>query len=60
VTSPRDVTNAMRTARGNKKPTIPVAISREKKEITLTVALPEDTGAPKIPKSTAIRQLQMD
>jgi serine protease Do len=61
VTSPRDVTSAIRTARNNKKASVPVAVMREKKETTLTVPLPEEpAGLPKLPRSTAIRQLQMD
>lgn len=61
VTSPRDVTGAIRTARSGKKPSVPVAVMRDKKEVTLTVALPEEpSGMQRIPRSTAIRQLQMD
>ncbi len=39
VTSPRDVSNAVRTARSKK--TFPVTVTREKKEMTLTVTLDE-------------------
>lgn len=61
VASPRDVTSAIRTARSGKKPSVPVAIMRDKKEVALTVTLPEEpSGMQKFPKSTVIRQLQMD
>jgi serine protease Do len=60
VASPRDVTNAIRTARNAKKSTMPVAVMREKKEVNLTVTFPDEPAIPKMPKSTAIRRLQMD
>ena len=43
VTSPRDVTAAIRSARANSKKSLPVVLTREKKEVTVTVTL-EDEG----------------
>jgi len=48
VASPRDVTNAMREARAAGKKTIAIALMRERKETTVSVAVePAQTFAPK-------------
>jgi serine protease Do len=39
VSSPRDVTNSMREARGAGKKTVPIALMRERKELTVSVTL---------------------
>jgi serine protease Do len=44
VTSPREITSVLRSLRGAKR-TIPVVISRERKEHTLNVTLEEGNGA---------------
>jgi serine protease Do len=44
VTSPRDVTGAIRTARTNAKKSFPVVLMREKREVTVSVAVDEDSG----------------
>ncbi|MBI5086278.1 MAG: PDZ domain-containing protein [Acidobacteria bacterium] len=62
VTSPRDVTAAIRSARANSKKSLPVILTREKKEVTVTVTL-EDEGqttklAPRSPKVT-VKEYQL-
>jgi serine protease Do len=62
VTTPREISSTLRTARTNKKTSVPVAIVRDKKDMTLSVALPEEPSpavAPRAPRSTSIRQMQM-
>jgi serine protease Do len=49
VSSPRDVTNSMREARSAGKKTIPIAVMREHKELSVSVTL-EDPQLP-APKS---------
>jgi serine protease Do len=45
VTSPRDITTALRSARTGGKNSLPVSLVRDRKEMSLTVAL-EDDSAP--------------
>jgi len=60
VTSPREVTSAIRSARDGKKNSIAVNVMRDKKEVTLNVSLPEEqTPAPRLPRATTIRQMQL-
>lgn len=56
VTSPREVTNAMREARNAGKKTFPVAVMRERKELTVSVTVEEPQPAPKPRQSTVIHQ----
>lgn len=61
VTSPRDVTSAMRSARSESKKSIPVVLMRDKKETSLTVALDEDKSeAAPTPRSQRVTVRQMD
>ena len=61
VATPRDVTSAVRTARTNAKKNFPVVLMREKKEVSLSVTVDEETGvtgeAPKKQKLTVRQQL---
>lgn len=54
VTSPRDVTNAIRTARTNSRQSYPVVLMREKKELTLTVAVDDESSDRVGPRGQAI------
>jgi serine protease Do len=62
VTSPRDVTGAMRSARANSKKTLSVDLIREKKEMTVPVTLEDEssgqTPAPRGQRVT-VRQFQL-
>lgn len=61
VTSPRDVTSAMRSARSESKRSIAVVLMREKKETALTVSLDEDKSeASPAPKSQRVTVRQME
>jgi serine protease Do len=53
VSAPRDVTNAMREARNAGKKSFPIVLMRERKEMTLTIAVeePAQPAAPKLPTS---------
>ncbi len=51
VTSPRDVTNAMRGARNAGKKTFPIVLMRERKETTVSVTL--EDAQPAVPKPAA-------
>lgn len=44
VLAPRDVTQAIRTARKSSKNSLPVSLMREKREMTLTVTLEDETS----------------
>ena len=44
VSTPRDVTSALRSARSSSKKSIPVLLVREKKEMSLTVTLDDDSS----------------
>lgn len=54
VTSPRDVTNAIRAARTNSRQSYPVVLMREKKELTLTVAVDDESSDRVGPRGQAI------
>jgi len=55
VASPRDITSALRGAR--EKKTVNVVLMREKKEVTVSVTVDEESGArPVIPRSRAITE----
>jgi len=57
VTAPRDVTSVLRTARGASKKSVPVLLSREKREMTLTVTLEEESSAaPSRPRSRFVSE----
>jgi serine protease Do len=60
VTSPREITSALRSAKGKK---IPLALMRDKKELTLTVEFPEDPdeerGRVRAPRATTVKQLRL-
>lgn len=61
VTSPRDVTSAMRSARSDSKKSIPVVLMRDKKETSLTVALEDDKSeAAPLPRGQRVTVRQMD
>jgi serine protease Do len=61
VATPRDVTSAVRTARTNAKKNFPVVLMREKKEVSLSVTVDEESGvtgeAPKKQKLTVRQQM---
>ena len=61
VATPRDVTSAVRTARTNAKKNFSVVLMREKREMSVSVKVDEDTGessvAPRAPKVTVRQQL---
>jgi serine protease Do len=46
VTTPRDVTGAVRSARANSKKSFSIVLMRERKELSLNVTLDDDTSAP--------------
>jgi serine protease Do len=56
VTSPRDVTSAIRSARSANKSTLPILVMRDKKEVPLSVTLEDEaserTPAPKTQRIT--------
>lgn len=54
VTSPRDVTNAIRAARAGGRDTFQVILMREKKEITLSVTMDDESGERGMPHGQAI------
>ncbi|MGC4055677.1 MAG: PDZ domain-containing protein [Paludibaculum sp.] len=54
VTSPRDVTNAIRAARSNSRQSYPVVLMREKKELTLSVSLEDESSDRTGPRGQAI------
>lgn len=54
VTSPRDVTNAIRGARVNGRDTYQVVLMREKKEVTLNVTMDDESGDRGMPRGQAI------
>jgi serine protease Do len=61
VTSPRDVSGAMRSARSSAKKSIPVVLMRDKRETSLTVAFDEDkSDAAPTPRSQRVTVRQMD
>lgn len=61
VSSPRDVTSAMRASHAASKKTIPVVVMRDKRETSLSVTLEDDKseGAP-TPRSQRVTVRQMD
>lgn len=59
VTSPRDVTNAMRHARSAGKKTFPILMTRERKEITVSVTVEEPQPALSKPKPAAAQHQQL-
>ncbi|WP_321476547.1 PDZ domain-containing protein [uncultured Paludibaculum sp.] len=54
VTSPRDVTNAIRAARANSRDSYLVVLMREKKEMTLTVSMDDESSDRTPPRGQAI------
>lgn len=61
VATPRDVTSAVRTARTNARKSFAVVLMREKREVSVSVTVDEDSGesgaAPRAPKVTVRQQL---
>ena len=56
VTSPRDVTNAIREARSAGKKSIPVAVVRERRELTISVAIEAIQPASPKPRASQVNQ----
>ena len=61
VATPRDVTSAVRSARTNARKSFAVVLMREKREVSVSVTVDEDSGesgvAPRAPKVTVRQQL---
>lgn len=61
VTSPRDVTGAMRSARSASKKSIPVVLMRDKRETSVTVAIDDEKSeAAPTPRTQRVTVRQMD
>ncbi len=59
VSSPRDVTNAMREARNAGKKSFPIVVMRERKETTVSVALEDAQPAAPKPGASAVKHQKL-